>query len=155
MNQHKDCLLKVCRLCGEHRANQEDRNPVLKEHFASDIKAALDISIAGDVVGIHPPHICKPCELKLRRWKANTAKRKKAVCNIQVVTFSASECGECASEKTCTTLADHRAKADQFSLMVWRGEDRLRIFKMDGVGNPIVFFYNICQLHLAFECLWY
>ena len=67
MNPHLDCLLEVCRLCGERRAQQKDRNPVPKEQFATVIKAALDVSTSDDVIGIHPPNVCKPCELKLRR----------------------------------------------------------------------------------------
>ncbi|XP_038062325.1 uncharacterized protein LOC119732793 [Patiria miniata] len=133
-------LQDLCRLCGVLRRSESHRNPTRKEDVSKIIRAGLNINVEEDVTGIHPPYICRPCEMKLRRWWDATKKKKKASLNIKVSNFPRGE--GISSQSTTATLAkvEWEEAARSAGLNTWLTDSRLQVMKMDGEGMPSVFF---------------
>ena len=145
MEKHSHCIRGVCRLCGQARAIVEGRHPIPKENFARQIESAFDVIVGDDSPSVHPPFICKLCEVKLRQWWLKFSKKnvKKATCNIQLASFDQAECDVCRNSSPdaslSSQLAQYKTQAQKYDLLPWLTADRLQVMKMSCDGHPVVF----------------
>ena len=148
MQHHIECLRVLCRLCGKDRAVPLGRHPIKKEQLAHIIKAALALDMSDDVGELHPPFVCKPCEVMLRKWWGKHQKRKKASCNIHLRMFTEKICEKCmgVSDEVMSSrfLNEWAVDASNYGLIAWQGSDKLHIMKMGAAGQPVIYF-TICS----------
>ncbi|XP_022107675.1 uncharacterized protein LOC110988468 [Acanthaster planci] len=142
-DSHRHCLELLCRLCGKERAIPDDRNPICKARLSQLIMASFGIDVEDDNPDVHPPFICKACDVRLKRWWATSKKRGKgkSPCAIQVAVFDGSSCLKCRTATSPATLTIQEMKNDgeRCGLLVWEGADWLQFMKMSRQGRPVLY----------------
>ena len=64
---HIKKLESFCRICGDPKAQPDDRKPTPVKLFAKDIKNIWQIDITKDEKARHPRNICRACQIRIKR----------------------------------------------------------------------------------------
>ena len=68
---HKDKLKQHCRVCGRKlykaKAKPKDKVSHIAFDHHSDIRATFAIDVGEDNADVHPPNLCHPCFLAMKR----------------------------------------------------------------------------------------
>ena len=93
MDQHKNILKSLCRICGEKISRKS--KTWKKERKESDVRACYDVNIHNDDDNIHPQHICNQCFSSMMKiLAARKTKYHQPAREIQVVTWEP-HCDDC------------------------------------------------------------
>ena len=64
MEQHKEYLNTLCRVCGRYFGSQRNREPAYQcLQYSSELLRVFEINIAEDLDTVHPSNFCKPCRI--------------------------------------------------------------------------------------------
>ena len=98
--EHREVLLKLCRVCGEsiHRFRVSYSCKAKKD----DLHTAFLITIDEDNEDIHPPHFCDGCYAGMKRKIKATENKKICMQSLKLFQWSAHSDSNCT---TCQKLA--------------------------------------------------
>ena len=102
MDDHKKCLLHLCRVCGR-RASNTTQQPYECKTYSTQLHEAFGIPIGDDNASIHPPSFCTSCFAIMRHHE----KRLRSGCHyyctltpIQWLPHTDDHCATCSAHDT-------------------------------------------------------
>ena len=125
MEYHYECLLALCRVCGEKALNRNDisrklfSKAPLCTKYATQIKDIYGIDISTDTQDVHPSRLCKGCANKMDNIKKSKSSHATIdgeflihcnELNIKWTNHSQADCFTCALNTMLGLKSGRKAK---------------------------------------------